>query len=79
MTHDQAIERLNASVRNAVEYAGTESMNAARRMLEDLAEVYRHDLINVPPEQLVFRQAVAKQVIALSQVFAGNVNADPRI
>lgn len=79
MTHDEAVTCLNAAVAEVTEYAGTSQHVAALRMLDALAETYRHDLVSASPDQLVHRQACVRQVMALRDVFAGHVNADPRI
>ena len=79
MRHEQAIARLNESIAELREYAGTDTAKAAFRMLDALAEVYRHDLVSTEPGDLVFRQAATKQVEALAKLFSGDVNADPRI
>lgn len=79
MTHDQAIERVNKAMETMKDYAGTDASLAAVRLLQAMAELYRHELVNVAPSDIAFRQAAAKQVMALENVFAGDANADARI
>ena len=78
MNQDQALTRLRAIADEVREYQGTEQMNLVTRLCASLAEIYRHELVSVPVDQLEFRQALAQQMEHLEKFLSGG-NEDPRI
>lgn len=79
-TMEQATERYQALVKQVREYHGSEQSNLAARLFAAMADMYRHELVLAEPADLRFRQAVARQMEKLQELFGeGHANSDPRI
>ena len=61
------------------EYESTPQWRLCAMLFEAMADEYRHDLVDVSADELPRKQALAKQMVALAELFAGKPNSDPRL
>lgn len=71
--------RLMTAAQNLGAYAGGDANVALVRWIDALTEVYKDELISVPPQDLLALQAKVRQLEALRAIGMGAVQTNGRI
>lgn len=74
---DQAQKRMEQAAEAVREYKGTDASNAVIRMLDAMADHYRHQLVEADVDRVVVLQTQVKQVRALIRVMRGEPYVSP--